>query len=131
MSAPFASCAPLVLKRANSDSAACPFGGDAQMSVISSCSGKCPKVDYLQVHERQGGKVHEYEEVTDKGEMCIFKLMRHHDFKFFLCQKRTLLTLGTDMELRKDVALYLAVVMGTAYDSFRCIHVSQMVDSAK
>ena len=45
--------------------------------------------------------------------------MRHHGFKFFFCQKRTLLALGTDVELCEHVALYLAVVMGTAKDTFQ------------
>ena len=74
---------------------------------------------FLQVHERQGGEVHKYEKVADKGKIGILKLMRHHGFKFFFCQECAFLTLGADVELCEHVALYLPVVMGTAYDSFQ------------
>lgn len=79
---------------------------------------------FLQVHKRQGGEVHEHEEVTHKGEVRILKLMRHYPLQFLFSQKGTLLALGTDMELCKHVALYLAVVMGAAYDSFQ-VHTRQ------
>ena len=74
---------------------------------------------FLQVHKRQGGKIHEHEEVTDEGEIRILKLMLHHRPQFFFCQESTLLALGADVEQRKHVALYLPVVMGTAYDTFQ------------
>ena len=79
---------------------------------------------FLQVHERQGSKIHENEEVTDEGEVGILKLMRHHHPQFFFCKESTLLALGADVELRKHVALYLAVIMRTAYNSFQ-VHARQ------
>ena len=94
----------------------------AMVSVLfTSCSKDdlhdVVRSQFLQVHERQGSKIHENEEVTDEGEVGILKLMRHHHPQFFFCKESTLLALGADVELRKHVALYLAVIMRTAYNS--------------
>lgn len=45
--------------------------------------------------------------------------MLNHRPQFFFCKESTLLALGADVELRKHIALYLAVIMCTAYNSFQ------------
>lgn len=57
----------------------------------------------LHVYEGSCRPTDEYDDVTDKGQASILKLMGHHQFQFFLRQELTFLAVGTNMELGKRV----------------------------
>ena len=71
------------------------------------------------VHERQGGKTGEDEQVSYQCKGGISKLMRHDSFDFILCQILTLLYIRADVELCKRVSRYQSVIVRTHHDTFQ------------
>ncbi len=57
----------------------------------------------LHVNESQSRSTDEHEDVTDKGQVGILKIMGHHLFQLFLRQELTFLAVRADVELCKRV----------------------------
>lgn len=93
-----------------------PFGNNSLLAVhLHNAVGG----QFLDVHERAGGKARKHEQVTDICKLRVCELVCHHSFQFILRQKLTLLDVRTDVELRKRVSRYHPVEVRTHHHAFQ------------